>query len=82
MNAHQDDVPPAPFLPANPAAWFITAEGSIRLSNIADVESRFYNVLHALPEPTVVLIADLVEAVLLPANRTRSSAVACWLRTS
>ncbi len=38
------------------------------MRNIADEESKFYNCLYALPEATVSLIADLVEADLLPAN--------------
>ncbi len=37
-------------------------------TNIVDEESRFFNCLHALPEPTVSLIADLVEADPLPMN--------------
>jgi hypothetical protein len=36
-------------------------EGALRLCNIANEESRFYNCLHALPETTVSLIVDLVE---------------------
>jgi len=50
------------------ATWFTRVEGAFRLRNIADEESRFFNCLHALPETTVSLIADLVEADLLPAN--------------
>ncbi len=42
--------------------------GAFRLRNIGDEESRFFNCLHALPEATVSLIADLVEADPLPAN--------------
>ncbi len=38
------------------------------MRNIADEESRFFNCLHALPEATVSLITDLVEADPLPAN--------------
>jgi hypothetical protein len=71
-----EDAPPAvnravklpPFWTANPRAWFTSAEGAFRLRNIADEESRFFNCLHALPETTVSLIADLVEADPLPAN--------------
>ncbi len=72
MENHDDDVPPAPanraiklpsFWPANPRAWFTTAEGTFELWGIADERSRFFNSLHALPEATVVLIAGLVEAV-------------------
>jgi hypothetical protein len=69
-----EDAPPAnnrvvklpPFWTANPRAWFTSAEGAFRLRNIADEESRFFNCLHALPETTVSLIADLVEADPLP----------------
>jgi hypothetical protein len=57
-----------PFWTANPRAWFTRAEGAFRLRNIADEESRFFNCLHALPERTVSLIANLVEADPLPAN--------------
>ncbi len=57
-----------PFWTTNPRAWFTSAEGAFRLRNIADKESRFFNCLHALPEATVSLIADLVEADPLPAN--------------
>jgi hypothetical protein len=68
--AQQEDAPPAnnravklpPFWTANPRAWFTSVEGAFRLRNIADEESRFFNCLHALPEATVSLIADLVEA--------------------
>jgi hypothetical protein len=71
-----EDAPPAnnmavklpPFLTANPRAWFTSAEGAFRLRNIADEESRFFNCLHALPEATVSLIDDLVEADPLPQN--------------
>jgi hypothetical protein len=71
-----EDAPPAanravkqlPFWTANPRAWFTSAEGAFRLRNIADEESRFFNCLHALPEATVSLIANLVEADPLPAN--------------
>jgi hypothetical protein len=74
-NQHED-APPAnnravklpPFWTAYPRAWFTSAEGAFRLRNIADKESRFFNCLHALPEATVSLIADLVEADPLPAN--------------
>jgi hypothetical protein len=75
-NPEQEDALPAanravklpPFWTANPRAWFTSAEGAFRLRNIADEESRFFNCLHALPETTVSLIADLVEADPLPAN--------------
>ncbi len=39
-----------------------------QLHNIADKESRFFNCLHALPEATVSLIADLMEVVPLRQN--------------
>jgi hypothetical protein len=72
----QQDAPPAnnravklpPFWTANPRAWFASAEGAFQLRNIADERSRFFNCLHALPEATVCLIADLVEADPLPEN--------------
>jgi hypothetical protein len=57
-----------PFWTTNPQAWFTSSEGAFRLRNITDQESRFFNCLHALPETTVSLIADLVEADPLPAN--------------
>jgi hypothetical protein len=74
--AQHEDASPAnnravklpPFWTANPRAWFTSAEGAFRLRNIANEESRFFNCLHALPEATVSLIADLVEADPLPQN--------------
>jgi hypothetical protein len=57
-----------PFWTANPRVWFTSAEGSLWLRNIAAKESRFFNCLHALPEATVSLIADLVKADPLPEN--------------
>jgi hypothetical protein len=74
--AQHEDAPPAnnrsvklpPFWTANPQAWFTSAEGAFRLPNIADEESRFFNCLHALPEATVSLITDLVEADPLQQN--------------
>jgi hypothetical protein len=76
MKAQHEDAPPAnnravklpPFWTANPRAWFTSTEGTFRLRNITVEESRFFNCLHALPEATVSLIADLVEADPLPAN--------------
>jgi hypothetical protein len=71
---HEDAVPEnravnlPPFCTTNPRSWFTSAEGAFQLCNIADEESRFYNCLHALPETTVSLIPDLVEAEPLPAN--------------
>jgi hypothetical protein len=56
-----------PFWLANPAAWFTTVDGTFELRGIVDERSKFFNTLHALPEATIVLIADLVEAVPLPA---------------
>jgi hypothetical protein len=49
-------------------ALFATAEASFLLRNIASEESPFFNCLHALSEGTLVLVADLVEAVPLPSN--------------
>ncbi len=71
-----EDAPPAanravklpPFWTTNPRAWLTSAEGAFRLRNIADEESGFFNCLHALPETTVSLIADLVEADPLPSS--------------
>ncbi len=71
-----EDAPPVnnravklpPFWTANPRAWFASAEEAFQLRNIADERSRFFNCLHALPEATVCLIADLVEADPLPEN--------------
>ncbi len=70
----QEDAPPAnnraaklpPFWTGNPRTWFASAEGAFQLRNISDERSRFFNCLHALPEATVCLIADLVEADPLP----------------
>jgi hypothetical protein len=56
------------FWTTNPQSWFTSAEGAFRLCNIADEKSKFYNCLHAHPEATVILIADLVEADPLLAN--------------
>ncbi|MFN9906117.1 MAG: hypothetical protein ACK56F_08340, partial [bacterium] len=60
----------------------LARRGAFQLRNIADERSRFFNCLHALPEATVCLIADLVEADPLPATPTQSCVAACWLRTS
>jgi hypothetical protein len=76
MEAQHEDAPPAnnravklpPFWTANLRAWFASAEGAFQLCNITDERSRFFNCLHALPEVTVCLIADLVEADPLPEN--------------
>jgi hypothetical protein len=56
------------FKTASPRAWFTSVEGAFRLHNIANKESRFNNCLHATPEATVSLIADLVEADTLLTN--------------
>ncbi len=86
----QEDAPPAnnravklpPFWTANPWAWFASGEGAFQLRNIADERSRFFNCLHALPEATVCLIADLVEGTRFWRILTRSCVAACWLRIS
>jgi len=57
-----------PFWPANIATWFTTIEGTFKLRNITSQLARLFNTLHALPETTLVLIADLVEADLPPAE--------------
>jgi hypothetical protein len=57
-----------PFWPTNPAAWFRAAEGKFFLRGIDDELARFYNCLHALPESTITLISDLVEADPPPAT--------------
>jgi hypothetical protein len=64
----QEDAPPATGRLSYRRSGPLSAEGAFRLRNIADEESRFFNCLHALPEMTVSLIADLVEADLLPVN--------------
>ncbi len=56
-----------PFWPTNPAAWFATVKRKFFHSGIDDEPARFYNCLQALPEATVILISDLLEANLLPA---------------
>ncbi len=61
-----------PFFARNPRSWFTSAEGAFRLRNIADEESRFYNCMHTLPETTVSLIANLVEADPLRQTRIQS----------
>ncbi len=89
-NPEHEDAPPAAnravklplFWTANPRAWLTSAEGAFRLRNIADEESRFFNCLHALPETTVSLIADLVEADRFRRTPIRSCAVVFWLRIS
>jgi hypothetical protein len=57
-----------PFWPANVAAWFTSVEGVFELRGITSQRAQFFNVLAALPETTVVLIADLVETRPLPEN--------------
>jgi hypothetical protein len=67
--AQHEDTPPVnnravklpPFWNADPLAWFTSAEGRSGCAT-------FFNCLHALPEATVSLIADLVEADPLPQN--------------
>jgi hypothetical protein len=68
MKNQDNDVPPAPHRNAILVAWFTTAEVTFELRGIADERSRFFNSFHALSEATVVLIADLVEAVPLLEN--------------
>jgi len=57
-----------PFWPGNAAAWFTAAEGNFELRGIAEERPKFFNCLNALPEASVILIADLVEANPLPDN--------------
>ncbi len=56
------------FWPANIAAWFASVEGVFELRGIVEQRARYFNVLAALPEATVVLIADLIETSPLPAD--------------
>jgi hypothetical protein len=56
------------FWPANIAAWFASVEGVFELRGIVEQRARYFNVLAALPEATVVLIADLIETFPLPAD--------------
>jgi hypothetical protein len=56
------------FWPANIAAWFASVEGIFELRNITSQRARYFNVLAALPEATVVLVADLIETNPLPAD--------------
>ena len=77
-----------PFWVCNPAAWFATAEGAFELRGIVGDRAKFFNVLTALPETTISLIADLVEAFQAlkdptpggsPAHRhTEGGAAACF----
>lgn len=46
-------VKPPPFLPTNPAAWFIIMEAQFHLANITASKTQFYHSLAALP-PDVV----------------------------
>ena len=55
-----------PFWTANPRSWFVQAEGQFFLRGIVDELTRYYIVLAALPEDTVTLVADLVEADVPP----------------
>jgi hypothetical protein len=76
VEAHHEDAPLAnnravklpPFWSGKPQAWFTSVEGAFWLRNITDEKSRFFNCLHALPEGTVGLIVNLVEADPLPQN--------------
>jgi hypothetical protein len=56
------------FWPTNIAAWLASVEGVFELRGITEQRARYFNVLAALPEATVVLIADLIETVCLPAD--------------
>jgi hypothetical protein len=56
------------FWPANIAPWFASVEGIFELRNITSQRARYFNVLAALPEATVVLVADLIETNPLPAD--------------
>jgi hypothetical protein len=56
------------FWPTNIAAWFASVEGVFELRRITEQRARYFNVLAALPEATVVLIADLIKTVPLPAD--------------
>jgi hypothetical protein len=60
------------FWPAKTAAWFASVEGIFELRNITSQRARYFTVLAALPESTVVLIADLIESVPLPSNVSHS----------
>jgi hypothetical protein len=55
-----------PFWPSNAAAWFANADGQFALRGITDQRIKYYNALAALPEATVNLVADLIEAEELP----------------
>ena len=46
-------VKPPPFLPTNPAAWFVIMEAQFHLANITASKTQFYHSLSALP-PEVV----------------------------
>jgi hypothetical protein len=56
------------FWPTNIAAWFASVDGVFELRGIVDQRAWYFNVLAALPEATVMLIADLVESAPLPAD--------------
>jgi hypothetical protein len=49
-------------------AWFSSMEGIFELRGITSQRAQYFNVLAALPETMVVLIADLVEMSPLPAD--------------
>jgi hypothetical protein len=56
------------FWSANIVAWFSSVEGIFELRGITSLQAKYFNVLAALPESTVVLIVDLVETSPLPAD--------------
>jgi hypothetical protein len=57
-----------PFWPTNAAAWFANADGQFALRGITDQRIKYYNALACLPETTINLIIDLVEAEEVPAD--------------
>jgi hypothetical protein len=78
-NPEHEDAPPAanravklpPFWTANPRAWFTSQRGRSGCATLPTrrAGSSTASTAHALPETTVSLITDLVEADPLPANR-------------
>jgi hypothetical protein len=56
------------FWSANIVGWFSSVEGIFELRGITSQQAKYFNVLAALPESTVVLIVDLVETSPLPAD--------------
>jgi hypothetical protein len=61
------------FWPANITAWFASVECIFELRNITSQRARYFNVLAALPETTVVLIADLIGRVRYQPTRLTGS---------